>query len=139
MSEKCNRELRNFYFSGLLKWQTWVIPYSDMHYHTSDNFWQEAVFHDMFVRRSMISYAYSTTNPFAFVTAESFPFQPRKREAERSPLFDGLDLEECGRRIVRLDGEVEKPVRLRLNDGAPRLERLPKFATSFFENVHLTQ
>ena len=23
MSEKCNRELRNFYFSGLLKWQTW--------------------------------------------------------------------------------------------------------------------
>ena len=23
MSEKCNRELGNFYFSVLLKWQTW--------------------------------------------------------------------------------------------------------------------
>ena len=26
MSEKCNRELGDFYFSALLKWQTWVIP-----------------------------------------------------------------------------------------------------------------
>ena len=25
MSEKCNRELGDFYFSVLLKWQTWVI------------------------------------------------------------------------------------------------------------------
>ena len=25
MSEKRNRELGDFYFSGLLKWQTWVI------------------------------------------------------------------------------------------------------------------
>ena len=37
----------------------------------------DAVFHDMFVTRSMMSYAYSTTNPFAFVTAASFPFQPQ--------------------------------------------------------------
>ena len=29
MSEKCNRELGDFYFSVLLKWQTWVIPLSD--------------------------------------------------------------------------------------------------------------
>ena len=27
-SKKCNGELVDFYFSGLLKWQTWVISYS---------------------------------------------------------------------------------------------------------------
>ena len=27
MSEKCNRELGDFYFSVLLKWQTWEIYY----------------------------------------------------------------------------------------------------------------
>ena len=26
MSERCNRVLGDFYFSGLLKWQTWVLP-----------------------------------------------------------------------------------------------------------------
>ena len=31
MSEKCNRELGDFYFSALLKWQTWVVPKAATH------------------------------------------------------------------------------------------------------------
>lgn len=27
MSEKCNRELGDFYFSALLKWQTWDMAF----------------------------------------------------------------------------------------------------------------
>ena len=32
VSEKCNRELGDFYFSVLLKWQTWDCPWRRMCY-----------------------------------------------------------------------------------------------------------
>ena len=37
MSEKCNRELDDFYFSRLLKWQTWDLA-TDLGFASSQHF-----------------------------------------------------------------------------------------------------